>query len=287
MAPRGAARTWNQPDPQSDLALTANLSTYKDVDEPSYVDGAPHLKHFSVGGIYRAMVVEAIRSVGGDPHDISVLDVGAGTGLASLPWLRRNVRLTAVDSSESMLRTFRGRAAPYGSNVRTVTAGALEYLETTPEKFDIVTHVSLLHHIPDYLALLGAAIARVRSNGSLITFQDPLRYDRMPRSHHIADRASYFAWRLGQGSYKRGFKTRWRRLRGVYSPAEAVDFDEYHVVRNGVDCEAIAQTLRENFATVRVVRYWSTYAPLLQRIGERLRLTSSFGVIATGRTAAS
>jgi 2-polyprenyl-6-hydroxyphenyl methylase / 3-demethylubiquinone-9 3-methyltransferase len=283
MAPRGAARTWSQSDSAADLALSANLSTYEDLDERQYVEGAPHLKHISIGGIYRALVIEAIRAIGRDHSDISVLDVGAGNGLASIPWLRRNVRLTAVDSSEPMLQAFRRRAGAYGVNPQTITGDALEYLRSTPQKFDIVTHVSMLHHIPDYAELLLASCARVRPGGCLITFQDPLHYERMPRWHHIADRASYFAWRLSQGNYRRGLKTRWRRLRGVYSATETVDFDEYHVVRRGVDSELIVDLLREHFPHVKVVRYWSTYSPLLQLAGERVGISSSFGVLASGR----
>ncbi len=284
MAPRGSsAPAWNRSGATAEIALNANLSTYERLDERSYVNGAPHLKHASINLIHRSLVVEAIHGIGRDPEDISVLDLGAGSGLASIPWLRRKVRLTAVDSSEFMLEAFRHRAMASGAAVRTVRGDAIEYLHSTPQKFDVVTHVSMLHHVPNYLDLLTASADHVRAGGSLLTFQDPLRYDRVPKLDHIADRASYFAWRLGQGNYKRGLKTRWRRLRGIYSESEQVDFDEYHVVRNGVDSEAIEELLRPRFRDVQVIRYWSTYSASLQRIGEQLGLTSSFGVLASGR----
>ena len=272
-----------RPDAASDAALNANVETYDHLDESTYVNGAPHLKHRSIEAIHRAMVVDAIYHVGRAPADMSVLDLGAGSGLASTQWFRRKVRLTAVDSSESMLRDLRKKASEFGSRPRTVVADAAEYLSSSPEKFDVVTHVSMLHHIPDYLALLRLSTAHVRDGGCLLTFQDPLRYDTMPSLHHALDRAAYFAWRLGQGNVKRGLKTRWRRLRGVYSTDEAVDFDEYHVVRNGVDSGAIVAQLSPHFTEVRVVPYWSTYDPLLQVVGERMGLTSSFGILASGR----
>jgi len=105
----------------------------------------------------------------------------------------------------------------------------------------------------------------------------------MPFGHHFADRAGYFSWRAGQGNVRRGLRTRWRRLRGVYSPSEVVDFDEYHVVRNRVDSAAIESLLAGSFARVAVVKYWSTYSRALQKLGERLRLVSSFGILASGR----
>lgn len=284
MAQRGSsARAFNSSAAAAELALQANQATYEQLDQRRYIDGAPHLRHISIAGIYRSLVLEAIDALGRDPADVRVLDLGAGSGLASIPWLRRKAQLTAVDSSASMLDELRRRAAAYDCNPRTVVADALEFLRGTQQKFDVVTHVSMLHHIPDYEELLEASCDHVRPGGCLITFQDPLRYDRMPRIHRVAERASYFAWRLGQGNYQRGLKTRWRRLRGVYAPGEAVDFDEYHVVRNGVDSEAIAELLRGRFSDVRVLPYWSTYSPLLQAAGERAGLTSSFGILATGR----
>ena len=63
----------------------------------------------------------------------------------------------------------------------------------------------------------------------------PLRYDRLPPLHHAADRGAYFAWRLAQGNLRQGLRTRVRRLQGRYDVDEAADYEEYHVVRNGVD----------------------------------------------------
>ena len=269
-------------DEQS-AALRANIAAYDSLDEKAYINGAPHLKHASVALIYRSLVDAAIDGIGRSPESISVLELGAGSGLASSPWFERHVQLTAVDSSESMLRGLGARAAAYGLKPRQVTSDAIAFLESTDESFDVITHVSMLHHIPDYLDLLTRSAARVGDGGCLLTFQDPLRYDRMPFGHHFAERAGYFVWRAGQGNLKRGLKTRWRRLRGIYSPSEVVDFDEYHVVRGGVDSAAIIGLLEKSFTKVRAVSYWSTYSRMLQRIGRRLHLVSSFGVLASGR----
>jgi 2-polyprenyl-3-methyl-5-hydroxy-6-metoxy-1,4-benzoquinol methylase len=264
-------------------ALRANVAAYNSLDERTYINGAPHLKHSSVGAIYRSLVDAAIDAIGRVPEKISVLELGAGSGLATLPWFERRVQLTAVDSSEPMLRSLSARAAAYGLKHTEVVSDALDFLTSTDATFDVITHVSMLHHVPDYMDLLTRSAAHVSNGGCLLTFQDPLRYDRMPFGHHFADRAGYFLWRAGQGNVKRGLKTRWRRLRGIYSPSEVVDFDEYHVVRGGVDSAAIIGLLEKSFADVRAVSYWSTYSGLLQTLGQRLHLVSSFGVLASGR----
>ncbi len=265
------------------LALRANVDTYEHFDERRYVNGAPHLKHESIGKAYRSLVERSLVQIHKDPSAVDVLELGAGNGLASKPWFERKAPLTAVDSSQLMLADLGRRAAAYGIKPTLIVDDVMNYLDTTRDTFDIVTHVSMIHHVPDYLSLLARSSGRVRVGGCLITFQDPLRYDRMPRFHRFLDRVSYFAWRAGQGNLKRGVKTRWRRLRGVYSPSEVVDFDEYHVVRNGVDSEAIVKLLQQSFDSVEVIPYWSTYSRGLQSLGEWLRLKSSFGILASGR----
>jgi 2-polyprenyl-3-methyl-5-hydroxy-6-metoxy-1,4-benzoquinol methylase len=266
-----------------EIALRANVDTYERFNERNYINGAPHLKHQSIGTLYRSLIETAIRHINADPTAVNVLELGAGNGLASIPWFERKVRVTAVDSSPLMLQDLVRKAAPYGLRPRVIVDDVANYLSTSSDSFDVVTHVSMIHHVPDYLGLLALSSTRVRKGGCLLTFQDPLRYDRMPKVHRFVDRASYFAWRAGQGNVKRGIKTRWRRLRGVYSPSEVVDFDEYHVVRNGVDSDEVAELLKRSFENVKVIPYWSTYSRLLQSAGERLRLKSSFGILASGR----
>lgn len=270
-------------DPDREAALRANVAAYSSVTERAYVNGAPHLKHRSIDAIYRSLVDQALVSVKSGAGPISVLELGAGSGLASTVWFERKVNLTAVDSSREMLDQLNARAQLYGARPTTIADDVLDYLDGTAEKFDIVTHVSMLHHIPDYLDLLVRSASHVRTGGCLLTFQDPLRYDRLSRVNRISDRAGYFAWRAFQGNLKRGLKTRWRRLRGVYSADEVVDFDEYHVVRNGVDSAAIVDLLKTEFSRVESREYWSTYSRGLQRLGERLNLKSSFGILATDR----
>ncbi len=265
------------------LALKANIATYDNFDEGAYINGAPHLKHASIAHTYRSLADAAVGIIGSDPTKVEVLELGAGSGLASTPWFANRVQLTAVDSSESMLRALTKRAASFGVKPNIVVADAVDFLTATEAKFDVVTHVSMLHHVPDYLSLLRLAVACVKDGGCLLTFQDPIRYESLRRRDYFSDRAAYFVWRLGQGNLKRGIKTRWRRLRGVYSAGEIVDFDEYHVVREGVDQDAIVSHLQGFFRNVEATTYWSTYSAPLQALGERFGLVSSFGILASGR----
>src|SRR3982074_2222119 len=126
-------------------ALRANIAAYEGLDESGYINGAPHLKHASIGRVYRSLVDLAVARSGRDPEALSVLELGAGNGLASSAWFEQRVRLTAVDSSETMLEGLVEKAASFGLQPTVVAADALEFLESKGEQFDVITHVSMVH----------------------------------------------------------------------------------------------------------------------------------------------
>ena len=94
-----------------------------------------------------------------------------------------------------------------------------------------------------------------------------------------------FLWRLAQGNYKRGLATRIRRVKGEWTETEASDLVEYHVVRDGVDEQALETELRQHFADVEVFTYWSTQSPFFQKTLGWMELPSEFGLVARRRTA--
>jgi SAM-dependent methyltransferase len=258
---------------ESESARLANTESYK---TRSVLHGSPHLNHASVWAIYERMVRKALISVRARP---AVLDLGAGDGTASRLWVEAGASLTAVDSSPEQLRLLKER---HPSAV-TVVGDAIEFLRQQPGRFDVVSHVSMLHHIPDYLSLLAASAGAVAQGGALLTFQDPLRYDRLPRGHYAASQAFYIPWRLTEGNVLRGIGNRLRRTRGVFLEDNQDDQEEYHFHRNGVDSDAIVAQMKPDFSNVEVEIYFSGHARLAQWMGERMRIRSTFGILGTGR----
>jgi len=238
----------------SESARLANIASYAN---RKATHGSPHLNHASVWAIYERMVRRALSTVRPKPR---VLDLGAGDGTASRLWVEAGAALTAVDSSPEQLRLLKER---HPSAV-TVEGDAIEFLRGEAGRFDVVSHVSMLHHIPDYLGLLRASAGAVGSGGALLTFQDPLRYDRLPRSHYIASQAFYIPWRLTEGNVIRGVGNRIRRSRGIFLEGNQDDQEEYHFHRNGVDSDAILAQLRPAFAEVDIEIYFSGHARLAQ-----------------------
>jgi SAM-dependent methyltransferase len=259
-----------------------NQKYFQELYGKAFVQGAPHLKHPTVAAFCEQMATEAFQRCRsrGAPE---VLDMGAGDGMLTLPYLNLGARVTAADASEELLADLQTKAQAHSASLSIISGDifeALRQLRAADRQFDIICASSFLHHIPDFLELCRCSSPLLRPGGIFFTFQDPLRYDTLDRLTYFFDRASYFWWRLFQGNYLRGIKTRLRRLRGKFREDLAEDVAEYHVVRNGVDQLMLKQLFEAEGFECSIRSYWSTQSTLFQRLGERLKLTNTFGVLA-------
>jgi SAM-dependent methyltransferase len=244
-----------------------------------YTKGSPHLRHdvlrLDIEGRLTRLVRDAVARTG----QCRVLEIGAGHGTFTHTLLEAGATVTVTEASRAsadhLAREFAG-----DERVHVVHDESGEFLLDQSEQWDLAVLISVVHHIPDYLAFFRGLQEVVAEGGAIFTVQDPLYYPRRSRAAHVASRATYFAWRLGQGNYRRGLATRLRRVKGGYSETAESDLVEYHVVRQGVDEEAIRALLAERF-DVEVFTYWSTQSPLWHRALHRSRLRSDFGVEAT------
>jgi len=245
-----------------------------------YDKGSPHLRHDNLRGMVErrlgALVRERIAATGA----CRVLEVGGGHGTFTRCLLDAGAQVTVTEVSRASAAALE---ASFGDRIEVRYDATGEEILASEDRWDLAVMTAVLHHIPDYLAFLDRLAGLIAPGGAIFTVADPMWYPRMPKLVHGAQRASYFSWRLLQGSYVRGLKTRWRRLRGVYVETEESDVVEYHVWRQGCDEEAIRDLLATRFGTVEVFPYWATQAPLLQRLGDKTSMVCDFGVQATGR----
>lgn len=209
---------------------------------------------------------------------LEVLEIGAGHGGFTEPVLAAGCNVTAVEVSRPSLRTLERR---YGHNpgFRAVfdPDGSLEKVRGS---YSLIMIVAVLHHIPDYVAFLHRVTRFLEPRGTLLTLQDPLWYSRLPRATHALNRGGYYLWRVGQGNARQALSTLRRRVRGVHDPSNPADMVEYHVVREGVDEEAVTAAISDRFDEVTLLPYWSNQLGPMQRVGDRLRLANTFGVLA-------
>jgi 2-polyprenyl-6-hydroxyphenyl methylase / 3-demethylubiquinone-9 3-methyltransferase len=262
------------------LAALANAAMFNEEGTANCVAASPHLTHPMVCALYASLVNRAFNTAKKYSSMPRVLDLGAGEGSATLPFLELGAHVTAVDISESQLAVLAQKCGPFAARLRVYREDINQILEDKKEQYDIVVMNSFVHHIPDYLAVFHKSIAILRPHGLIFTFQDPLRYDTLGRGSFCFSMGAYFFWRLFRGNYLQGLRTRIRRLQGIYIPGSKEDDAEYHVTRNGVDQDAIARLFASEGFTCEIVRYFSTQSSIFQRLGSFWGTKNTFAVIA-------
>ncbi len=248
-----------------------------------YVKGSPHLRH----PVLRTMIADQLSALVRETIDrkgsCHVLEVGAGHGTFSDFLLAAGARVTVTEASQAsaamLTEKFAGR-----DDVEVFFDSTGGDVFERQDQVDGVVCAALLHHIPDYVTFVGDLSRLIEPGGFFYSAQDPTYYPRRRRRVHLAQRGTYFLWRLAQGNYKRGLATRLRRVKGEWSETEASDLVEYHVVRDGVDELALTAELERHFADVELFTYWSTQGPFFQKTLGRFDLPSEFGLIARSRT---
>lgn len=249
-----------------------------------YTHGSPHLRHPELRRTIERSLTEEVGRIRADRGHCRTLEVGAGHGSFTVVLRNAGAEVTVTEMSSASAADLRARfGLDEGVEVIEDIDGSWAFGSVEP--FDLVVTISVLHHIPDYLAAVARYTGITRPGGSFVTWQDPQWYPRQPRPALLLSRIAHLSWRVAQGDLAKGIATQIRRFRGVLDEANVSDMSEYHVVRKGVDDLALGALLRANFADVSYLPYWSTQSGLLQRVGSRLGLTGTFGFIARERKA--
>ena len=269
------------------IATLLNVSAYDADATKGYIDGAPHIKHTSLRKLYGKLVVQIFDSAKKHKKTPKVLDLGAGEGSATLPFLELGARVVAVDISNSQLDVLKIKCEHFSDKLEVRCEDINITLKDKSEKYDIIVVNSFLHHVPDYMRMIGEAITVLSPYGQFFSFQDPLRYDTVGKITTAFSKLAYFSWRVFKGDVIGGLKRRIRRARGIYLEDSVHDKTEYHVTRNGVDQDAIRRLFREQDFDCNIVSYFSTQSRLFQPIGTVLGMKNTFAIIAQKRQMSS
>jgi SAM-dependent methyltransferase len=247
-----------------------------------YVRGSPHLKHENLRARIASCLTGEVERLQANLGRCRALEIGAGHGLFTSVLRGAGASVTVTEMSRaSVVRLQDVYAADSKVTIVHDVDGSWPFM--TDRRFDLVVTISVLHHIPDYMATVRRCIELTAPGGSLVTWQDPMWYPRMPTLHRWAGQGAYLLWRLGQGNYAKGARTRLRRLRGILDEREEADMVEYHVVRQGVDENALLDLVRPAFVETVLTTYWSTQAAFLHELGAAMGLSGTFGILARGR----
>ncbi|MDY6894104.1 MAG: class I SAM-dependent methyltransferase [Thermotogota bacterium] len=265
------------------MAALANISAYDAEATQKYIDGAPHIKHESLRNLYASLVVQVFDNACQHTRIPLVLDLGAGEGSVTLPFLELGARVVAVDISTSQLHSLQNKCKHFGDMLQVRCEDINDTLQEIRETYDIVAINSFLHHIPDYLSLIKEAASVLNPYGQIFTFQDPLRYDSLGKVTNMFSKLSYLFWRIFQGDIVEGLRRRIRRSQGVYLENSVHDNTEYHVIRNGVDQDSLRRVLEELGFDCTIVSYFSTQSRLFQLVGSVLGLKNTFAIVSQKR----
>lgn len=111
-----------------------------------------------------------------------VLDVGCGGGILSEAMARQGAEVTAIDLAEASLAVARLHQLESGLSVRYENIAVEDLAAREPERYDVVTCLEMLEHVPDPASVV-AACARLLKPGGHLFFST---INRNPKSYLFA-----------------------------------------------------------------------------------------------------
>jgi 2-polyprenyl-6-hydroxyphenyl methylase / 3-demethylubiquinone-9 3-methyltransferase len=97
----------------------------------------------------------------------TVLDIGCGGGILSEAMALRGAIVTAIDMGEAPLAVARLHQLESGVSVDYRQITAEDLAEQMPERFDVVTCLEMLEHVPDPASVIRACYALVKPGGQV------------------------------------------------------------------------------------------------------------------------
>jgi 2-polyprenyl-6-hydroxyphenyl methylase/3-demethylubiquinone-9 3-methyltransferase len=146
-------------------------STNHDAAEIAKFDAAAH-RFWDVDGEFkplhklnpvRARYVEERATLRG----ARVLDVGCGGGLLAESLARAGAQVTAIDLASSMIDTARMHALDSGLQIDYRVDSAESLVNAHAGKFDVVTCMEMLEHVPDPASVIRACATLLKPGGTL------------------------------------------------------------------------------------------------------------------------
>ena len=95
-----------------------------------------------------------------------VLDVGCGGGLLAEALARQGADVTAIDLAPGMIEVARLHAAESGLRIDYRVAAAEELARSMPQRFDVVTCMEMLEHVPEPAAMTVTLARLLRPGGA-------------------------------------------------------------------------------------------------------------------------
>lgn len=107
-----------------------------------------------------------IREHAGNMENLSVLDVGCGGGILSESLAKLKADVTGIDANESLIQVAQLHAAENNISINYKTCTAEDF-SLNNQKFDVITCMELLEHVPDPKSLIKILSQMLKPNGKI------------------------------------------------------------------------------------------------------------------------
>ncbi len=162
--------------------------------------------------------LDYIERHAGGLRDKQVLDVGCGGGILSEAMARAGARVTGIDMGKAPLEVARLHLLDSGLDVDYQHNSAEDFAAQHPGRFDVVTCMEMLEHVPDPAAIVQACARLVKPGGQVFLST----INRNPKAYLLAIvGAEYLLKMLPKGThdYRKFIKpselARWLREAGL------------------------------------------------------------------------
>ncbi|HLS18161.1 MAG TPA: bifunctional 2-polyprenyl-6-hydroxyphenol methylase/3-demethylubiquinol 3-O-methyltransferase UbiG [Paenalcaligenes sp.] len=101
----------------------------------------------------------------GSLQDKKILDVGCGGGILSESMAQQGAQVTGIDLAMRSLKIARLHSLESGVSVEYHHSSAEEFASEHPEKFDVITCMEMLEHVPNPASVVNACAQMVKPGG--------------------------------------------------------------------------------------------------------------------------
>jgi ubiquinone/menaquinone biosynthesis C-methylase UbiE len=151
----------------TDRAIAHNRAAHDRLGD-GYDERHPEIFNDTEQARLRAAVGRAVGAMRGSGTDPVMLDVGAGSGNLTSWMLEHPGRVIAADLSAGMLASLLARVgSEHPGRVSGLELNGTDLRPLADRSIDLAAAYSVLHHIPDYLAMV-AEMARVVRPGGVV-----------------------------------------------------------------------------------------------------------------------
>jgi 2-polyprenyl-3-methyl-5-hydroxy-6-metoxy-1,4-benzoquinol methylase len=167
--------------------MPSNVQDLTYGDDHDYVAGSPHLTHAQLRRRIYSILDATMGSWRSGRGRREVLEIGAGHGDFTERLRSTGVRVTTVEMSRASAAHL-GRRYAEDPSVTVIHDADGTWPFTTTQRFDAVVCVSVLHHIPQYLAAVRRLADITKPGGAFVSWQDPLWYPRLDTRERVTAR---------------------------------------------------------------------------------------------------